>query len=81
MAVGSRLHGVEVVASASAGRDRCSMAVGSRLDAVDAVLYVALDVAIDARWLWDRDRRAVTVTPIIWLVAIDARWLWDRDKE
>ena len=37
-------------------------------------------VAIDARWLWDRDNAPTTSSSASRrLVAIDARWLWDRD--
>ena len=37
-------------------------------------------VAIDARWLWDRDTRRVRPAAGSYDVAIDARWLWDRDS-
>ena len=59
------------------GRDRCSMAMGSRLEASGDVRCEGLEVAIDARWLWDRDTGAA-------VVGADAlrrdRCSWDRDN-
>ena len=38
-------------------------------------------VAIDARWLWNRDmNRWQTYNGRVAAVAIDARWLWNRDR-
>ena len=61
--------------------NRCSMAVESRLLLAERRTTVVLEVAIDARWLWNRDlagdlgqERLRSV-----FVAIDARWLWNRD--
>ena len=87
-------------------RDRCSMAVESRHDAVVGQRVVSrsmldgcgietrsssvarrssdrCEVAIDARWLWDRDRNVTRVrtTDGTSRVAIDARWLWNRDDD
>ena len=109
MAVGSRPRtgsGVAIDARwlwdqtrSSRCRDRCSMAVGSRLAWSTADYPIGsrsmLDgcgietrgpsrcarppsVAIDARWLWDRDSPTLTQLSER-RVAIDARWLWDRD--
>ena len=39
------------------------------------------DVAIDARWLWDRDQYQAPGRRAARGVAIDARWLWDRDLD
>ena len=36
-------------------------------------------VAIDARWLWNRDVGLRMGTTSTCVVAIDARWLWNRD--
>ena len=37
-------------------------------------------VAIDARWLWNRDIRTAKLVRYVEDVAIDARWLWNRDR-
>ena len=64
----------------ASGRDRCSMAVGSRQELpVPEVQRDEVVVAIDARWLWDRDQAAYDLVCAVEVVAIDARWLWDRD--
>ena len=54
--------GIETLACSSLaarlrGRDRCSMAVESRPFAMAARRPRHARVAIDARWLWNRDRR------------------------
>ena len=61
-------------------RDRCSMAVESR-PAPPRLPRVDVGVAIDARWLWNRDRLALVNRHDQEDVAIDARWLWNRDSK
>ena len=60
--------------------DRCSMAVESRQDSTVTVLRDVSAVAIDARWLWNRDRSSRFCSEFDIAVAIDARWLWNRDS-
>ena len=38
-------------------------------------------VAIDARWLWNRDCKRLEQAKQLLAVAIDARWLWNRDND
>ena len=64
---------------AAGGRDRCSMAVESRPSCSGVPGVTGTSVAIDARWLWNRDRTQRNRTPSRLMVAIDARWLWNRD--
>ena len=81
MAVGSRCVLLGVSRLGAVGRDRCSMAVGSRPGATEHAIAELLRVAIDARWLWDRDTPTHDEQHDGAGVAIDARWLWDRDTE
>ena len=62
-------------------RDRCSMAVESRHLEDRCGGRADCPVAIDARWLWNRDMRGQRPRRGTRSVAIDARWLWNRDKE
>ena len=103
MAVESRLLLLGVRLRGALRRDRCSMAVESRpgnrvqaelddvssrsmLDGCGIETYpkpeacnLVSGVAIDARWLWNRDHGPVARTEVVGTVAIDARWLWNRD--
>ena len=80
MTVGSRRGvGCGSIAPESC-RDRCSMAVGSRHSLANRAGELQA-VAIDARWLWDRDADDRHLRSRPRRVAIDARWLWDRDND
>ena len=78
MAVGSRLRPARCT-SASRPWSR-SMLDGCGIEtAASATCNAASSVAIDARWLWDRELTRLGRPARRPHVAIDARWLWDRD--
>ena len=72
--------GVAAVLSRGASR---SMLDGCGIETLIAamMLWLSPRVAIDARWLWDRDGPRNDALDGSRRVAIDARWLWDRDTE